>query len=176
MLKILEFLSVLGFFIAYKQVDIIFATKILVASTLLIALIHWVVERKLPYSNIATAAIVTIFGSITIYTDNPVFIKMKPTVIYVLFAAVILGMLHLGKKNIVRMVLCKTLDLSNKTWNKLAHQWAVFFIILAISNEFVWRNYSENTWVNFKVFGISIVLFVFLMLQLYLLRHSIIKR
>ena len=115
------------------------------------------------------AGIVLVFGGLTIYFDNEVFFKMKPTIINLLFAAILYGGI-LIKKPLLKILLGAALKLQEEGWRILTLRWIGFFIALAILNEIVWRTQSTDIWVSFKVFGILPITFLFTMIQFPLIK------
>ena len=115
------------------------------------------------------AGIVLIFGGLTIYFDNEVFIKMKPTIINLVFAVILYGGM-LVRKPLLKILLGAALKLEEEGWRILTYRWIGFFIALAILNEIVWRTQSTDIWVNFKVFGILPITFIFTMSQFPLIK------
>jgi len=107
---------------------------------------------------------VLVFGSLTLVLHDELFIKLKPTIIYVLFGAVLLGGLTVGKP-LLGMVFDSVFHLTEEGWRKLTLRWALFFFALAILNEIVWRSQSTDVWIAFKVFGVVPLTFVFAALQ-----------
>ena len=119
------------------------------------------------------AGIVLIFGGLTIYFDNEVFIKMKPTIINLIFAIILYGGM-LVKKPLLKILLGAALRLEEEGWRILTYRWIGFFIALAVLNEIVWRTQTTDIWVNFKVFGILPITFIFTMTQFPLIKkHQI---
>jgi len=115
------------------------------------------------------AVIVLIFGGLTIYFDNEVFFKMKPTIINIFFAAILYGGILINRP-LLKYLLGATLKLQETGWKILTQRWIGFFIALAILNEIVWRTQSTDIWVNFKVFGILPITFIFTMTQFPLIK------
>jgi intracellular septation protein len=116
---------------------------------------------------------VIIFGGLTLYLRNDVFIKMKPTVLYTIFGATLLGGLAFNRL-FIKYVFTEAFDLTEKGWRGLTWRWGVFFLILAVLNEAVWRNTSTATWVSFKVWGIMSLIFLFALAQTpFLLKHHV---
>jgi intracellular septation protein len=113
---------------------------------------------------VATAVIVLVFGSLTLVLHDELFIKLKPTIIYLLFGAVLLGGLAAGK-SLLGMVFDSVFHLTEEGWRKLTLRWALFFFALAILNEIVWRSQTTDVWVSFKVFGVVPLTFLFAALQ-----------
>jgi intracellular septation protein len=126
--------------------------------------VAWIIERKVPYMLLFGAVLVIGFGGAANYFDNENIFKIKPTVAYVLFAAVLGGGLAFGK-NFVKSILGSALDLEDKGWKILAISWCCFFLTMAMLNEFVWRNFSAKFWGTFKAVGFtSLTLLFFLCL------------
>jgi len=121
---------------------------------------------------VLTAVFVMFFGGLTIYLQDETFIKMKPTVVYLLFAAILLAGLAL-KRTFLKMLMGEMFTLTDQGWLKLTYRWAGFFVAMALLNEVVWRNVSTDTWVSFKVFGLFPLTLLFAALQVGLLqRHT----
>lgn len=133
------------------------------------------IERRVPVMPLVTAVVVLVFGTLTLVLHDDLFIKLKPTIVNGLFAA-ILAFGLLTKRNFLQIVLGTVLTLDDAGWRKLTVRWAVFFVVLAVINEVVWRNFSTDTWVSFKVFGIMPLTLVFSLAQVPLLtKHQIDK-
>ena len=115
------------------------------------------------------ATIVLLFGGLTIYFDNETFFKMKPTIINLLFAAILFGGAII-KKHLLKFLLGAALKLEDTGWKILTQRWIAFFIALAILNEIIWRTQSTDIWVNFKVFGILPITFIFTITQFSLIK------
>ena len=138
-------------------------------ATVIAVLFSYILEKKIPIMPTAGAAIVLLFGGLTIYFDNEVFFKMKPTIINLLFAIILyLGILI--NKPLLKYLLGAALKLEEVGWKILTQRWIGFFIALAILNEIVWRTQSTDMWVNFKVFGILPITFIFTMTQFPLIK------
>ena len=138
-------------------------------ATIISVLFSYILEKKIPIMLTVGAAIVLVFGSLTIYFDNDIFFKMKPTIINILFAVILYGGIIL-KKSLLKYLLGAALQLEEKGWKILTQRWIGFFIALAILNEIVWRTQSTDLWVNFKVFGILPITFIFTMTQFPLIK------
>jgi intracellular septation protein len=140
---------------------------------LIVIAIGIVIERKLSPMPLITAALVLVFGGLTIWLSNDIFIKIKPTILYVMFAGVLLGGLVFSRL-FIKVILGQTLRLSEMAWRTLTWRWALFFVVLAILNEIVWRNVSTDTWVAFKVWGVFPLTLLFAMAQTpFIARHQI---
>jgi len=120
--------------------------------------------HKVPVMPLVSGAIVLVFGGLTLYLQDETFIKLKPTIIYLLFAGTLFGGIAFGK-NLLAMVFDQMFHLTAEGWRKLTVRWALFFLLLAVLNEIVWRTQSTDTWVAFKVFGVMPLTFVFAALQ-----------
>ena len=162
------------FFIFYTRGNLQSAILPLMLATIIAVLISYLVEKKIPIMPTVGAAIILIFGGLTIYFDNEVFFKMKPTIINILFAGILYGGQML-KKPLLKHLLGATLKLKDRGWTMLTNRWIGFFIALAILNELVWRTQSTDLWVNFKVFGILPITFIFTMTQFSLIKKYLIE-
>jgi intracellular septation protein len=143
-------------------------------ATVIAVLFSYMMEKKIPIMPTVTAAIVLLFGGLTIYFDNEVFFKMKPTIINLLFALILFGGVIL-KKSLLKFLLGAAIKLEDEGWKILTQRWIAFFIALAILNEIVWRTQSTDLWVSFKVFGILPITFIFTMTQFPLIKKYQIK-
>ena len=141
----------------------------LIIATLIATVILYFLEKKIPKIPIIGAALVAIFGGLTLYFDDKIFFYMKPTIVNILFA----GILFIGnfflRKNLLKSLLETSIKLEDQGWEILNQRWTLFFIFLAILNELVWRTQSEDFWVKFKVFGIIPITLIFTMFQINLI-------
>ena len=161
------------FFVANAAFGIFNATAVFMAAMVIVIAIGIVVERKVSPMPLVTAALVFVFGGLTLWLSNDIFIKIKPTILYATFAAVLLGGLAFSRL-FIKLLLGQTLRLSEPAWRTLTWRWALFFVALAVLNEFVWRNVSTNTWVAFKVWGVFPLTLLFAMAQTpFIARHKI---
>jgi intracellular septation protein len=126
--------------------------------------VSYAVTRHVPLMAIVTAVIVLVFGGLTLFLHNDTFIKLKPTIIYVLFGGVLLGGL-IFRKRFLEVVFDSVFHLSEEGWRILTIRWAAFFFAMAALNEIIWRTTSTDTWVSFKVFGALPLTFLFALLQ-----------
>jgi intracellular septation protein len=152
------------FFFANSRYGIFVATATFMVAVLTALLISYVLTRRLPIMPVVTAIIVLVFGGLTLILHDATFIKVKPTIIYALFGAVLLGGLFFNKP-LLGVVFDSMFHLTEEGWRKLTLRWALFFLVLAILNEIVWRNTSTNVWVDFKVFGVTPLTILFGALQ-----------
>ena len=157
------------FFFANSRFGIFTATATFMVAVLAALAASYVLTRRLPIMPVVTAIIVLVFGGLTLILHNDTFIKIKPTIIYALFGAVLLGGLLFGK-TLLGVVFDSLFHLTEEGWRKLTVRWALFFFVLAVLNEIVWRNTSTNVWVDFKVFGVMPLTLVFGALQYPLLQ------
>ena len=138
-------------------------------ATVIAVLFSYILEKKIPIMPTVGAGIVLLFGGLTIYFDNDIFFKMKPTIINVLFAVILYGGILINKP-LLKYLLGAALKLEETGWKILTQRWIGFFVALAILNEIVWRTQSTDVWVNFKVFGILPITFIFTMTQFPLIK------
>jgi intracellular septation protein len=160
----LDLLPLVIFFVAFKQFGIMTATAALMVCTCGTLLIIYLKERKLAPMPLVAAIVVGIFGTLTIALDNEQFIKLKPTIINLLFAMILLGGLCF-KKPLLKWALSHAVQLEDRGWWILSLRWGLFFLFLAGLNECVWRSVSTETWVKFKVFGLLAITFIFTLTQ-----------
>ena len=152
------------FFIFYLRSDLQSAILPFMIATVISVLFSYIIEKKIPVMPTVGAIIILIFGGLTIYFDNDIFFKMKPTIINLLFAGILYGGVILNKP-LLRYLLGAALKLQDEGWKILTKRWIGFFIALAILNEIVWRTQSTDIWVNFKVFGMLPLTFIFTLAQ-----------
>jgi len=152
------------FFIFYSRGDLKTAILPFMIATIIAVLFSYILEKKIPIMPTVGAAIILIFGGLTIYFDNETFFKMKPTIINLLFAGILYGGIILNK-SLLRYLLGAALKLQDEGWDILTKRWIGFFIALAILNEIIWRTQTTDMWVNFKVFGILPITFIFTLTQ-----------
>ena len=157
------------FFAANARWHIFVATAVFMVAVLIALAVSYVLTRHLAVMPMVTAVIVLVFGGATLVLHDATFIKLKPTIIYVLFGGALLGGLAFGKP-LLGIVFDQMFHLTDEGWRKLTIRWALFFLVLAVLNEIVWRNFSTDVWVSFKLFGVVPLTFVFAGLQYPLLQ------
>ena len=140
------------FFLAYSRFGIFEGTAVLMVTTVVALAITYWLTRHLPVMPVVTAVMVLIFGGLTLVLHDATFVKMKATIVYLLFAAALLGGLAFGKA-LLSVVFDSVMKLTEEGWRKLTLRWGLFFLVMAAVNEIVWRTQSEAFWVEFKVFG-----------------------
>lgn len=165
MLKLLvEFGPIVVFFATYKYADIFKATLYMVIVTAISLVISYLIDRKLSLPLMISGIVLLISGSITLFSGDPSFIKMKPTIVYAIFGSI----LYIGyylKKPMIKEVLGSAFNMTHSNWMILTRRFAWYFYSMALINEIIWRNFSENFWVNFKVFGAVPITLIFIFTQ-----------
>ena len=167
-----DFGPLLVFFIIYyrNDKDLVSAIPALIIATLIAICVIYLLEKRIPVLPLMGAILVCLFGGLTIFFDNPVFIYLKPTIINLIFAfALFFGKVVLNK-NFLKKLFESSIKLEEAGWDKLIIRWIGFFIFLAILNEAVWRTQTEEFWINFKVWGILPITFIFTVFQLPLIQ------
>jgi intracellular septation protein len=171
LLKLLiELGPLVAFFLVYSRAGIYWATGVLMVATVLSLVASRAIFGRLLAMPVVTAVLVVVFGGLTFWLDDPRFIKIKPTIINLLFAGVLIGGL-ITRRPLLKMLFGEAFNLTEEGWRKLSVRWTLFFLVLAALNEVVWRNFSEAAWVNFKVFGILPLTLVFAMAQIGLIKR-----
>jgi intracellular septation protein len=152
------------FFIANARWGIFAGTAIFMVAVLAALAVSYALTRRLPIMAIVSGVIVTVFGSLTLLLHDETFIKVKPTIIYALFGVTLtFGLLF--RKPLLELVFDSVFNLTEEGWRKLTLRWALFFLFMAALNEVVWRNFSTDLWVSFKLFGAVPLTFLFAALQ-----------
>ena len=176
----LKFVTDIGplviFFLFYYNNDknLKIAIPPLIVATIIAVLIIWILEKKIPMVPLLSGILITLFGGLTIYFDNPIFIYMKPTIINILFALALFFGKFFTKEPILKKIMGKSIPLTDFGWELLNKRWMLFFFGLAILNECIWRTQSEEFWVNFKVWGMLPITIVFTAFQIPLInKHKI---
>ena len=149
--------------------DLKIAIPPFIIATILALIIVWVLEKRIPKVPLLSGILITLFGGLTIYFDNPVFIYVKPTIINILFGMALIFGKYFTNEPVLKKLMGKSVALTNEGWEILNKRWIYFFFGLAILNEFVWRTYcpqQEYIWVNFKVWGLLPITFIFTIFQI----------
>ncbi len=175
---IADFGPLLVFFTIYfnNENDLKKAIPPFVLATLLSLIVIYFLEKRIPIVPLTGGILITLFGGLTLYFDNKIFFYMKPTIINLLFAAVLFFGKYFSKKPLLKIVFQTAMNLENEGWKKLNDRWIGFFIFVAILNEIVWRTQSEVFWVNFKVWGLLPLSFLFVASQISLINKYKLKK
>lgn len=167
-----DFFPVFLFFVAYYAYDIYVATAVTIAASFIQVSLFWLKFRRFEKLHLITLAMVTLLGGLTLFLQNEMFIKWKPTVVNWLFGVVFLGSQFIGKRPIVQRMMDHAVALPEHIWSRLNIGWVVFFFAMGGVNLYVVYNFSTDTWVNFKLFGMMGLTLAFIFLQaFYITRH-----
>lgn len=173
----IDFGPLVAFFAVYYLVEryrpeagIYWATGVLMAATLIALVLSRLLLGRLAVAPLVTAVLVVVFGGLTIWLQDPRFVMVKPTIIYLLFAG-ILGFGLITRRPLLKLVMGEALRLTDEGWHRLTIRWVFFFVAMATLNEVVWRNFSQPTWVNFKAWGALSLTLVFAAAQVGLIRR-----
>jgi len=158
------------FFVGNTQYDIFVATGAFMAATAVSLLASRLIFKRVPAMPLVTGVFVFVMGGLTLYLHDELFIKLKPTIVNVLFASILLGGLAYGH-SLLKYLFSDVFQLLDEGWRKLTLRWALFFLFLAVLNEIVWRFFSTDFWVAFKVFGIMPLTLIFSIMQLGLMQR-----
>ena len=175
MLKfITEFGPLIAFFVGYKTGGILDATLYMLVASVIGISISYIVLRKINKVNLVSAGLLLVSASLTLFSGNSMFIKMKPTVLYCVFATAFL-VTNFKWKPAIQFALGSAIKFKEeKNWRILNTRFMWFFLLMAAVNEVVWRNFPEETWVNFKVFGAMPIMLIFVMIQMpFIMRNKI---
>lgn len=161
------------FFIANNRFDIFTATAAFMVAITVSLAASWILARHIATMPLVTGAFVLVFGTLTLALNDDLFIKLKPTLVNGLFATILFTGLFFGK-SLLKVVFDGTFRLTQEGWRKLTWRWAIFFVFLAVLNEIIWRNFSTDFWVSFKLFGNVPITMVFAIAQVSLMqRHAL---
>ena len=161
------------FFVANARGGIFAATAAFMVAMALALAISFAIERRLAVMPLVTGAVVMVFGGLTLYLNDATFIKIKPTIVYGLFAAVLYGGLITGRA-LVKPLLKPVFTMDDRGWHTLTQRWAAFFVVMALLNEVLWRSLSTDDWVTAKVFGFLPLTLLFALAQIPLMqRHRV---
>jgi intracellular septation protein len=171
-----ELAPLIVFFAVYKMSGganpIVDATIALLIVTFFTLALNYLVNKELAAMPLFSAIILAIFGSLTIFSGDEIFIKMKPTLLNALFAAILLFG-YFTQRPFLKMLLGHSMELKKEIWLNLSLRWALFFVFLGVLNEIIWRNFSTDLWVQFKVFGMLPISIIFTLSQVpYILKHK----
>ncbi len=164
-----DLFPILLFFVAYKMYDIYVATAVAIGAAFVQTALFWLKHRKFEKMHVITLGILIVFGGLTLILRDPVFIKWKPTVVNWLFGASFLGSQFIGERPLVERMMGHAITVPGPVWRRLNWAWVLFFIAMGLINIYVAYNYSEETWVNFKLFGMMGLTLVFVFAQAFYL-------
>ncbi|WP_206485544.1 septation protein A [Thalassotalea sp. G2M2-11] len=162
-----EYLPLIIFFVIYKFGDLYWATGSLIVTSALQILYYLYKKQPVPKRNWIFFGLIAVFGGLTIFLQNDAFIKWKVTIINAIFACALLISNHVFNKNLIKEMMSENLPLPDFVWSRLNLAWATFFLICAVLNIYIAYNYSQETWVNFKVFGLMGLTLVFAVLSVF---------
>lgn len=166
---LLDMGPLLVFFVSYRFFGLFMATLLLIGATLLSLIVTYAKEKRIAVMPLFSGIAVTVFGGMTLFFQDELFIKIKPTLINVMFATILLAGVVLRKPTL-KYLLGEALQLTDKGWSQLSLRWGVYFLFLAGLNEFIWRHFSTDFWVSFKVFGMFSLTMLFTLAQLPLIK------
>lgn len=174
-----EYLPLIIFFAVYKfsnsATPLIDATIYLIISTVIAIIITYILTKKIPFVTLFSGIILSIFGGLTIFSGDELFIKIKPTLINLTFAAILLFGYY-TKRPLLKYLFSSSLIMSDRAWLILAFRFGCYFILLALLNEIIWRNFSTNFWVQFKLFGMTPISIIFMIFQMpFIIKNSNMK-
>lgn len=176
MLKLfVELGPIFVFFATYKYSDIFVATLSMLVVTIGGLIVSYIIDRKISFPLLVSGLVLLGTGTLTLINEDPMFIKMKPTIVYFVFGAILfIGAMR--KQGFMKHVFSAAMKLPNDSWIVLSRRFSYFFFFLALFNEIIWRNFDEQFWVDFKVFGFAPVIFLFVLSQVpYIYKHQINK-
>ena len=150
--------------------DLKIAIPPFIIATIIALAIVWFLEKKIPKIPLLSGILITLFGGLTIYFDNPIFIYIKPTIINILFAFALIFGRYFTNEPVLKKLMGNSVSLTDEGWEILNRRWIYFFFGLAILNEIVWRTQTEEFWVNFKVWGMLPITFIFTAFQIPLIK------
>lgn len=170
-----DLFPVILFFIGFKLYDIFTATAIAIGATIALIIYSKLKDGKVERMLLVNGVLISVLGGITLLLKDKTFIMWKPTAIYWLLAIALLVSNIFFKKNLIQQAMNKMLNPPTTTWNKLNFAWVVFLVGMGFLNLYVAFNFSENTWVNFKLFGVTAMMFIFMLGQLIFLKDYLVE-
>ena len=173
-----DFGPLLFFFVIYfnNNQDLKIAIPPFIVATIIALIVMYFLEKRIPMVPLISGILITFFGGLTLYFDNKIFFYMKPTIINLLFAGVLFFGKFFTKKPLLKIFFKNSLNLEDRGWDKLSFRWIYFFIAIAILNEIIWRTQTEVFWVNFKVWGLLPISFLFVASQVPLINKYKLKK
>ena len=162
-------LAIFFFYYYDNDKDLKIAIPPFIVATLVALVVVWFLEKKIPMIPLIGGVLITFFGGLTIYFNKPIFIYVKPTIINILFGLALLFGKYFTNEPVLKKIMGKSISLTDIGWELLNRRWMYFFFALALLNECVWRTQSEEFWVNFKVWGLLPITFIFTGFQISLI-------
>ena len=167
-------LAIFFFYYYNNDKNLSIAIPPLIVATLVALAVVWFFEKKIPPMPLVSGILITFFGGLTIYFNDPIFIYLKPTIINIMFALALLLGKYFTNEPILKKIMGKSIPLTDIGWEILNRRWMYFFFSLALLNELIWRTQTEEFWVNFKVWGMLPIAFIFTAFQVSLItKHKI---
>ena len=167
-------LAIFFFYYYNSDKNLLIAIPPLIVATLIALVAVWFFEKRIPMMPLISGILITFFGGLTIYFDDPIFIYVKPTIINILFALTLFFGKYFTKEPILKKVMGKSIALTDIGWELLNKRWMIFFLSLAILNECIWRTQTQEFWVNFKVWGMLPITLIFTVFQVSLInKHKL---
>lgn len=163
---ILEMGPLVAFFGLNSQYGIMTATAGFMIATAISLVLSKLLMKKIPTMPLVSGVVVLVFGGLTLYLDDDLFIKLKPTITNVLFGSILLTAFWGFKKPLLKIVMGDTMPINDEGWGILSVRWGLFFLFLAVLNEVIWRNFSTDFWVAFKVWGVMPITLTFAICQI----------
>ncbi|MEW6168009.1 MAG: septation protein A [Pseudomonadota bacterium] len=168
---LLDFAPALLFFGAYYLYGIYAATAVLIVALIALVGVYWLREKRIHKAHFITALVAAVLGGLTLWIRDPAFIQFKPTAVYAVFALALLASHVIGDKVLLARLPQKTIQLPDPVWRRVNIAWAAFFAFCAVLNLYIAQHFSEKVWVQFKTFGFTGLMFVFLMAHVPFLRR-----
>ncbi len=165
MKMLFDFFPILLFFIAFKTYDIYVATITAIVATFVQVILFWLKYRRFEKMHVITLVLISVFGGISVYLQNPLYIKLKTTILEWVFALVFIGSQYIGDRNIVERMMSSAMSAPAHIWKRLNFAWAGFFTLVGFVNLYVIYNFDTDTWVDFKTFGMLGMTIAFVILQ-----------
>jgi len=175
MKALLDLLPAVAFLAAYYFGDIYAATIALIISMFVVVAGHWFISRRLHKAHLVGAIVALVLGGITLAVHDPDFIKLKPSVVYAIFALALLGSHFVGERVLLQRIPQKMLVMPNAVWKRVNLAWAGFFLFCAVLNYFIAYHYDEATWVQLKAYGFSVLMIVFMLAHLPFLGRYVVQ-
>ena len=167
-------LAIFFFYYYNNDKNLSIAIPPLIVATLIALILVWFFEKKIPMMPLISGILITLFGGLTIYFNDPIFIYIKPTIINILFALALFFGKFFMREPVLKKIMGKSIKLTDVGWELLNKRWMFFFFALAILNECIWRTQSEEFWVNFKVWGMLPITLIFTIFQVSLInKHKV---